>query len=711
MERIAKLGALLASSESENPSKDIKSSENIDEVLSGSRYSVRKTQAGEDTKKTIKEWKAKSTINPHILAQHFLGDMYPLYKQMMEFNTNELSLNFNDAFLKTKEEQRVITNQLVVALLKKFPVTPEKYEKEPWHVATLVGVGGTLYPATGTKFAIQFGLYCKTIQILGTEKHHKYLERGLRLADMGCFALTEISHGSNVQGMLTTATFDEVEKCFIINTPIERAAKFWIGGASQTANMAIVGANLIVGGKNHGIHMFVVQIRNTKTHDILPGITIGDCGDKMGLNGIDNGMIFFRNVQAPLISLLDKVTQVSPNGEVTSLFTKSKRFAVQLGGLCDGRVKLLNTCLISGIKASTILLRYAATRRQFGAHLSNESHLLDYEQYQNRVFPHVATNLVSFFAAREVNKLWMRLYNESINPKNEEAVEMHALISVMKPLITWSINDLLIEYRSAMGGWGYHKLSQIPTMIDDYQVMITWEGDNNVLIHQAAKFILKGIFRVLSNRPVSYKSLEYLTQEDPEDIFKLPVDQFEAILTNSDALNKLMSLRARKAATTAALTFQTNLTEIVQSFESWNKSVPFGFLDATIYYGELYVFQTALHHAKSQLDANNLQFLNHLLVIYSLTRFLRSWIHIGQHFTRDHVEAIQRQLLKSYSAIKHDIVSVVDGFALNDDFANSIFGCEDGDMYGKLFSKLNSDRSNFGKPSETKALWENRFSY
>ena len=100
----------------------------------------------------------------------------------------------------------------------------------------------------------------------------------------------------------------------------------------------------------------------------------------MGLNGIDNGMVFFRNVPIPMEALLDKVTQVNDDGEVTSKFLKNQRFAVQLSGLCDGRVKLLNICLISGVKASTILLRrYAAVRRQFGAHLSNESSLLDYE--------------------------------------------------------------------------------------------------------------------------------------------------------------------------------------------------------------------------------------------------------------------------------------------------------------------------------------------
>lgn len=680
-------------------------------IESDSRYIIRKTQAEEDLKKAMTQWKAKSTINSTALANFCLGELYPYYKQILEFNATDLHFKYNEHYNNPKELQRIETNEVIIKLLKRFPVSLDKYENDPWLVTSFVGLMGTLYPSAGTKIAVHFGLYCKSIHTLGTEKHKKYLENGLRFEDVGCFCLTEISHGSNVQGMLTTAIFDEAEKCFVINTPIERAAKFWIGGASQTSNMAIVGANLIVKGKNHGIHMFVVKIRNSKTHDLMPGINISDCGDKMGLNGIDNGMVFFRNVVVPMDALLDKVTQVSPDGEVTSMFKKNQRFAVQLSGLCDGRVKLLNTCLISGIKASTILLRFAAVRRQFGAHLSNESCLLDYEQYQHRVFPHVANSLLGFFASREVNKLWQVNYSEVLNPHNKAVKEMHALISIMKPLITWWINDQLQEYRQAMGGYGFLRLSGIPAMCDDFHVMMTWEGDNNVLLHQTAKFILKAMFKVLSNREVSYKSLEYLIMDDPEDLFNMSGEEFEAQLINPEVLYKLMALRARKAAIVAATTFQGNLTEIVDAFKSWNKSVPFGFLDSAIYYGELYIFQLAQTHNKSCQEDNNRIFVDRLLAVFSLTKLLRGWTHVGQYMNGEHVSAIHRVLLKTYDAIKYDLVKAMDGFAINDEFANSVFGYEDGEIYGRLFSKIYGNQSNFGKPKEWKEMWESRHSY
>ncbi len=81
--------------------------------------------------------------------------------------------------------------------------------------------------------------------------------------------------------------------------------KFWIGNLARTANYGVVFANLIVDKVNYGIHVFLVKVRDDKGM-ILPGLNIGDCGHKMGQNGIDNGWAIFRNVKIPYDNLLDK---------------------------------------------------------------------------------------------------------------------------------------------------------------------------------------------------------------------------------------------------------------------------------------------------------------------------------------------------------------------------------------------------------------------
>lgn len=81
---------------------------------------------------------------------------------------------------------------------------------------------------------------------------------------IGCFAMTELAHGSNVAGLETTAEFDAATDEFVINTPHLGATKWWIGGAASTATHAAVFAQLIVDGKRKGVKTFVTQLRDPK---------------------------------------------------------------------------------------------------------------------------------------------------------------------------------------------------------------------------------------------------------------------------------------------------------------------------------------------------------------------------------------------------------------------------------------------------------------
>lgn len=42
-------------------------------------------------------------------------------------------------------------------------------------------------------------------------------------------------------------------------------------------------------GSNQGLHAFVTPIRNPETFLAYPGVIIGDLGEKIGVNGMDNG--------------------------------------------------------------------------------------------------------------------------------------------------------------------------------------------------------------------------------------------------------------------------------------------------------------------------------------------------------------------------------------------------------------------------------------
>src|SRR3954462_12438563 len=156
------------------------------------------------------------------------------------------------------------------------------------------------------KCGVQFGLFGGAILHLGTERHHeRYLSDVASMELPGCFAMTETGHGSNVQALATTATYDPEREEFVVNTPDDDARKDYIGNAARDGRMAVVFAQLVTGGEERGVHAVLVPIRDEQG-DPLPGIRIDDCGSKLGLKGVDTGRIWFDEVRVPRENLLDK---------------------------------------------------------------------------------------------------------------------------------------------------------------------------------------------------------------------------------------------------------------------------------------------------------------------------------------------------------------------------------------------------------------------
>lgn len=56
----------------------------------------------------------------------------------------------------------------------------------------------------------------------------------------GAYAQTELGHGTNIQGIETTATFDPSTDTIILNSPTISSYKFWPGELGFHANFPIV---------------------------------------------------------------------------------------------------------------------------------------------------------------------------------------------------------------------------------------------------------------------------------------------------------------------------------------------------------------------------------------------------------------------------------------------------------------------------------------
>lgn len=331
------------------------------------------------------------------------------------------------------------------------------------------------------KFGVQFGLWGMSVQSLGTEKHYaKYLKDIGELKIPGCFAMTETHHGSNVKGLETTATYNHNDQTFTIHTPHEKAQKEYIGNAAVHGQMATVFAKLIIDGHDYGVNAFVVPLRDTNGN-VLNGITIGDCGHKMGLNGVDNGTIRFDNVVIPKENMLDRFASVNDKGEFESpIPSDNRRFFTMLGTLVGGRIGIPRSALAAAKSGLTIAIRYSDQRRQFGPEGGSEVPILNYRMHQRRLIPHLAKTYAIHFGLQY-------LTNRFLNKTESEMQEIEALAAGMKSYSTWSTRDILQECREACGGKGYLSENRIDALKNDTEIYTTFEGDNTVLMQLVAK--------------------------------------------------------------------------------------------------------------------------------------------------------------------------------------------------------------------------------
>ncbi|MGQ0576654.1 MAG: acyl-CoA dehydrogenase family protein [Pseudonocardia sp.] len=339
------------------------------------------------------------------------------------------------------------------------------------------------------KAGVQWGLFGGAVQLLGTRRHHERHLRDIMDGTLpGCFAMTETGHGSDVQHLCTTATYEAGE--FVIHTPDASARKDYIGNAARDGRLAVVFAQLVTQGRGHGVHGFLVPIR-TPDGAPAPGVTITDCGRKAGLNGVDNGRLAFDHVRVPREALLDRFGAVAEDGTYASpIENETRRFFTMLGTLVRGRISVAGGAGAATQKALTLAVRYGERRRQFANPATGEEVVvLDYLAHQRKLLPALATTYALHFAQEELVAS-MHEVQTATDPDELAQRELELRAAGVKAVGTWHATATIQACREACGGAGYLAENLLPQLKADTDVFTTFEGDNTVLLQLVAKGLL-----------------------------------------------------------------------------------------------------------------------------------------------------------------------------------------------------------------------------
>ena len=517
------------------------------------------------------------------------------------------------------------------------------------------------------KVGVQFGLFAASIQRLGVEYHHRKYLPGAAAADLlGGFAMTEIGHGSNVQRLETTAVYDREADVFVIDSPTYSAGKTFIGNAGEHGQLMTVFAQLEVDGEHHGVHAFLVPIRDDEGAP-MPGVTIEGNGLKMGLNGVDNGKIWFKEVRVPRTEMLTRFAEVTPEGRYRSdILNPGARFFTMIGTLVGGRISMGLGGNSAAKSALTIAVRYAARRRQFGPPKgAPETLLLDYPSHQLRLMPLLANVYALDFALKHLIQV-----NEGAQSDGSRPVE--TLAAGLKAYATWNTSRTIQTCREACGGEGYLASNRFAALKADTDIFTTFEGDNTVLMQLAAKnllaelkdklkqggsaqlarFSLDDNLNLLAKRHPAFtqdKSEQHLLDSELQlDLFRLREDAL--LVQGATELQKLTSAQGLDPYS-AFTQLQPELLELAQA------------------YIERVILEQFIAKVKSLPDQSLQAPLKRLCDLFALTRleqgkgwYLENGVVSGVKST-----AFKRLVTRLCVEVSEEAVALVDAFGIPDE--------------------------------------------
>lgn len=613
------------------------------------------------------------------------------------FNKDSLFVKHYDVFDLTTKQKKFLTTKKFIQLMKDLDsIGWSNHEQIDWYVEYISLTDPSLITLFGAHYVLFTGAIDKQAH---DELREKYLQKARSLEILGCYCMTEIAHGSYIRGMQTIADYDPEREEFIIDTPGPNAMKFWIGNAGFDATHGIVFARLRTKGHDYGIHLFLVPLRNMEDHTPLPGIQIGDIGEKQGRNGISNGYVLFKNVRIPRGNMLMRWSVVTKEGD----YIPSPNPALSYGALIEGRTRICVTSSLEMKRAITIGIRYAHARRQFHNKVSHdqdpkeETLLINYQSHQATLLPHLANTYAQNFACHEIVKRYRSLIEDMDQAKKNNTSfdkqllsDVHNLSSGMKAIFSEQAAKTLLECRQSLGGHGYSAYSGFPLYYNDFIASNTFEGDNNVLLQQTARQLLKTFVKAQKGAEIK-GMLQFLSNSKQILSDKCEVIEFAEFFDPS-LLIRALEYRCVKSISDCATQMKEYIATTNSESIAWNRS-QVNLINAAHNFIELFAGKIFLECIEKIVKPQTKTVLTSLFILYALHKLhndISTLISDEGFINSKQISLIKTAFFHVCEEVKADSLNLCEAFDITDDVMPPL-GKKDCKIYENLFARVQSN--------------------
>jgi len=650
------------------------------------------------------------------------ADMLPKERAKASFNVEKLTHYLDGGEEKTKKRRFILSPQAQAdewGLAERLDWTRE--ERLKYHVKHFMQVHQAYWDnyrptreevAWMTENSIMsgalinhYGLFLPTIMVHATDEQMRWwFDKAIRCQIIGCYAQTELGHGSNVRGLGTIAEYVKETQQFILNTPTLRSMKWWPGALGKVATHALVYAQLLVDGKERGVHVFMLQMRDQE-HRLLPGIETGDLGPKLGDHANDTGYMRLKDVCIPREFMLARYQQVTPDGQYVVSPERVKNQKLLYSTMVFTRAGMLRSAAGTLARAATIATRYSCVRTQGfvntkktkdSSHKDPERQIIDYSVQRYRIFRQIAMVYGMKFTG-----VWMMQRMTEIDKSKEklaeELLELSAMSGGLKALCTYLTWQGVEDCRKCCGGNGYLHSSGIAPLAANYVWQITAEGDWIILMLQTARFLLKCLQEAIAGHPLA-KPTAYLVGIKDLDLTHPVPPQAKSTedFHNPDFLLALFRFAALYNVASAGQSFQTKTTAGLAFDEAFNATAN-ELCNAVRIHCYTFMLHNFVRAIKDAPDPAIKAVLTRICAFFACSSILDEPLWNGL-LIPNQVRMLRAAADELLEHLRPDAVALVDAFDIPDRVLSSTIGRADGNVYEALFDTARRSSLNHTDP-------------